>query len=189
MTITDYEWCTTCMNAIIFNWTLFWSRSRSMFTFLPHKFPNSPAERIICITFAAASWSANYYGCKWYVSSFCTHFFCPSLCAQWGKQSPAPPHLAYFVRASMLLGCIKHDPDISRDQHHQCTQAEHRWLHSSMSLAWRQVPAPRIVKLLWQWGNFRELCDSKLRSWMMLDASPAMWNWVSVLITLCLNLV
>lgn len=160
---------------------------KSMFTFLPHKFPNSLAERIICITFAAASWSANYYGRKTYVSSFYAQFL--SFCAQGGKQPPAPPHRASFVRDSMLSGGIKYDPDTPRDQPRQGTWAEHRCVQTSVSLAWRQVPAARIIKLLWQWGNFRKLCDPKLRSWLMLGASPAMGNWVSELTSLCLSLV
>lgn len=55
----------------------------------------------------------------------------------------------------MLLGHIKHNPYTPRDQPHRGTQVEHRCLQSSLSLAWRQVLAPRIVKAPVAMGEFQ----------------------------------
>lgn len=149
---------------LAFNWTVFWADNvRACLPFSPTNFLTPQLRGSFASLLLLQVDQQTIMAAKRMFHPS-TLNFCLSFCAQGGKQPPAPPHRASFVRDSMLSGGIKHDPDTPRDQPHQGTWAEHRCVQTSVSLAWRQVPAPRIVKLLWQWGNFRELCDPKLRS-------------------------
>lgn len=87
-------------------------------------------------------------------SSFCAHFFCPSLCARWGRQPPTPSWVASFVRASMLLGCIRQGPDTQRSASSGHSSGG-QMSPSSTSLVWRPAIVPGAIQLPWQWENFR----------------------------------
>lgn len=121
--------------------TLLGGQCRSTFTFLPHKFPNSPVK--------SREDHLHHFCCCQLISKILRlqticfillhSLFWPALCAQWGKQLLSLPQLAPFVKASMVLRCIKHGPDTPRHQPCPGTQVERRCLQSSMSLAWTSI--------------------------------------------------
>lgn len=162
----------------------------STFTFVPHKFPNSPVKSregfFASLFLLPVDQQATVAANRTFHSSALTFL---SSFVRSGEQLLAPPQLAPFLRASMLLGCITQGQDTLRDQPCWCTQAEHRCLQSSMSLAWTNVfPHDHIALVAME--EFQGTLWSKAQMLgMMLGTSPAMGNWVSELICLCLSLV